>query len=176
MTAAKDKSAALAPIVAAGGIVLRGRKKPLIAVVQLRQQKTWVLPKGKLHKNETVLAAAKREAVEETGRDVVLHEYLGQIAYTSGGLPKLAKFWRMEARGKPGRLMRDVQSVQWLPLNKAIAKLSRPRERKFLQRVGPRALAAAARGEVRTSRFTRQFDWFSRYVKLPKFLRYLLQR
>jgi 8-oxo-dGTP pyrophosphatase MutT (NUDIX family) len=151
MTAAKDKSARPAPILAAGGIVLRGKKKPLIAVVQLRHQKTWVLPKGKLHKDETALAAAKREAIEETGRDVILYEYLGQIAYSSGGLPKLAKFWRMEARGKPGTLMRDVQSVEWLPLNKAIAKLSRPRERKFLQRVGPRALTAAAQRKPQIS-------------------------
>jgi 8-oxo-dGTP pyrophosphatase MutT (NUDIX family) len=171
MTAAKDKSPAPAPILAVGGIVLRGKKKPLIAVVQLRQQKTWVLPKGKLHKNETALAAAKREAIEETGRDVVLYEYLGQIAYSSGGLPKLAKFWRMEARGKPGRLMRDVQSVQWLPLNKAIAKLSRPRERKFLQRVGPRALTAAARGEVPASRFARLIGLLGPSVKRLRFWR-----
>ena len=46
--------------------MLRGRKKPLVAVVQLRQQKTWVLPKGKLHKKETAVAAAKR-AVEVCG-------------------------------------------------------------------------------------------------------------
>jgi 8-oxo-dGTP diphosphatase len=134
-----------APIIAAGGIVLRGRKKPLIAVVQLRRQKIiWALPKGKLHKHETVLDAAKREALEETGRDVIVHEYLGQIAYKSSGMPKLAKFWRMEATGKPQKLMRDVRAVRWLPLNKAIALLTHRREQDFLRRAGPRALAAAA--------------------------------
>lgn len=173
--AAPDKNtAAQAPVLAAGGIVLRGRKKPLIAVVQLRQQKTWVLPKGKLHKRETALAAARREAIEETGRDVSVHEYLGQIAYESGGQPKLAKFWRMQARGKSRKLMRDVQGVQWLPLSRAIAKLSRPRERKFLQRVGPKALAAAVRGEARTSRLARLFGWFSPGVRRMRFWRYLL--
>lgn len=151
--AAKRKTAARAPIFAAGGIVFRGRKKPLIALVQPRGRKTWVLPKGKLHKDETALAAAKREAAEETGRSVSVHEYLGQIAYRSGGAPKVARFWRMEARGKPQKLMRDVQRVQWLPLAKAIARLSRPRERKFLERVGPQALyaamhAGAARGPL----------------------------
>jgi 8-oxo-dGTP diphosphatase len=171
---ATEKKAASAPVLAAGGIVLRGRKKPLIAVVQMRQQKTWVLPKGKLHKKETALAAAKREAIEETGRDVSVHEYLGQIAYESGGLPKVAKFWRMEARGKPGKLMHDVQSVQWLPLNKAIAKLSRPRERKFLQRVGPKALAAATHIEIRSSRLVRLFGWIGPGVKRLRFWRYLL--
>jgi 8-oxo-dGTP diphosphatase len=174
MTAADKKPAKHAPVVAAGGIVLRGRRKPLIAVVQLRHQKTWVLPKGKLHRNETVLAAAKREAIEETGRDVSVYEYLGQIAYESGGLPKVAKFWRMEARGKPGKLMRDVQSVQWLPLSKAIAKLSRPRERKFLQRVGPRALAATVRGEERVSKMKRLFAWVRPGMKRLRFWRNLL--
>ena len=154
--------------------MLRGRKKPLVAVVQLRQQKIWVLPKGKLHKNETTLAAAKREAIEETGRDVTVHEYLGQIAYRSGGRPKLAKFWRMEARGKPRKLMHDVQSVQWLPLNRAIAKLSRPRERKFLQRVGPKALAAAARSGARTSRLARLFGRLASSARRLRFWRYLL--
>jgi 8-oxo-dGTP pyrophosphatase MutT (NUDIX family) len=174
MTASEKKPAPPPPVIAAGGIVLRGRKKPLVAVVQMRQQKTWVLPKGKLHKNETVLAAAKREATEETGRDVVVYEYLGQIHYESGGLPKIAKFWRMEARGKPGKLMHDVQSVQWLPLNKAIAKLSRPRERKFLQRVGPKALAAAAHREARPSRLSRLIGWIGPGVKRLRFWRHLL--
>jgi 8-oxo-dGTP diphosphatase len=161
-------------VLAAGGIVLRGKKRPLIAVVQMRYQKTWVLPKGKLHKNETVLAAAIREATEETGREVRVHEYLGQIAYESGGLPKVAKFWRMEAYGKPGKLMRDVQSVQWLPLAKAIAKLSRPRERKFLQRVGPRALSAATRKSVRYSGLSRLISWVGPRIKRLRFWRYLL--
>lgn len=140
----RKKTAARTPIVAAGGIVLRGKKRPLIAVVQLSRQKVWVLPKGKLRKNETTLEAARREATEETGHAVSAYEYLGQIVYTSGGQPKVAKFWRMEAFGKPKALMRDVQSVRWLPLAKAIEKLSKPRERKFLQQAGPKALAAAS--------------------------------
>lgn len=175
--AAPDRNvSAQTPVLAAGGIVLRGRKKPLIAVVQLRQQKTWVLPKGKLHKRETALAAAKREAIEETGRDVSVHEYLGQIAYDSGGQPKLAKFWRMEARGKPRKLMRDVQAVQWLPLSKAIAKLSRPRERKFLQRAGPKALAAAAKSKVCASLLGRLLARINYGATRLRFWRYLLLR
>ena len=143
MAKSKKKAAARAPILAAGGIVISGSKKPLIAVVQLTEQKTWVLPKGKLRKKETEIAAAKREAIEETGRNVVVHEYLGRIDYVSGGVPKIAKFWRMEAKGKPRALMRDVQAVQWLPLDQAIKKLSRARERKFLKSFGPRALRLA---------------------------------
>ncbi len=149
-------------IIAAGGILLRGRKQPLIAVVQLRRQKIWSLPKGKLHKGETVLEAAKREVLEETGRDVIVHEYLGQIAYRSRGLPKLAKFWRMEAIGKPHPLMHEVRAVRWLPLGKAIKLLSHRREKDFLRRAGPRALAAAATETVEPERgwFARLLRWF----------------
>lgn len=165
----KKKPATLVPLLAAGGIVIRGRTKPLIAVVQMRRQKTWVLPKGKLHKNETVLAAAKREAIEETGHDVLVHEYLGQIDYVSGGRQKRAKFWRMSARGKAGELMDDVQRVVWLPLDKAIAKLSRPRERRFLERVGGQALAAATESKAEHPQRSGLFAWFERFLKRIRF-------
>ena len=161
----RKKAAARNPIVAAGGIVLRGKKNPLIAVVQLSVQKTWVLPKGKLRKNETTLAAAKREAIEETGRTVSVFEYLGQISYTSGGSPKVAKFWRMEAYGKQGKLMRDVRSVRWLPLGKAIEKLSKPREQNFLRQMGPKALTAAAQGGETAGKTNGIFGLFGKVMR-----------
>jgi 8-oxo-dGTP diphosphatase len=125
------------PIEAAGGIVMRGRVRPLFAVVQLRRQKTWVLPKGKLNRAETALAAAKREAIEETGHDVEVHEYLGSLAYNSSGRPKTVKFWRMQASGRPiAKVMRDVRAVRWLSLAQASARLTHEREKQFLEKVG----------------------------------------
>lgn len=155
--------------------MLRG-KKPLIGVVQLRGQKTWVLPKGKLHKKESVLAAAKREATEETGYQVSVHEYLGRIDYISSGGPKCAKFWRMEAHGKPGTLMHDVQRVAWLPLGKAIMKLSRPREREFLERVGPLALAAGTSKKRQPAKPERLFDRITNRFARLRIWHYLLGR
>jgi 8-oxo-dGTP diphosphatase len=132
---------ARAPIFAAGGIVMRGGDKPLFAVVQLRKDNTWVLPKGKLGKREHVMAAARREAREETGHDVTVHEFLGTMSYESGKRPKIVQYWRMEASEQPAqRLMRDVKAVDWLPLKKAVEKLSLPREQAFLASVGPVAL------------------------------------
>lgn len=125
------------PIEAAGGIVMRGRVRPLFSVVQLRRQKTWVLPKGKLNRNETALAAAKREAIEETGHDVEVHEFLGSLVYKSAGRPKTVRFWRMQASGRPvAKLMRDVRAVRWLSLAQAIARLTHEREKQFLEKVG----------------------------------------
>jgi 8-oxo-dGTP diphosphatase len=132
------------PIEAAGGIVMRGRVRPLFAVVQLRRQKTWVLPKGKLNRGETALAAARREAIEETGHDVSVHEFVGSLGYKSGGRPKTVRFWRMEASGRPvAKLMRDVRAVRWLPLSQATARLTHEREQVFLEKVGRHVLREA---------------------------------
>src|SRR5580704_16805842 len=137
----KDNKDKRAPILAAGGIVLRGDRKPQIAVVQLRKLSAWVLPKGKLAASESAIAAARREVLEETGHRVSIHEFLGTLAYEAGGRPKIVHFWRMQALGGPvGPLMRDVKAVEWLTLDAAVARLTHVREKAFLEQVGPAAL------------------------------------
>jgi 8-oxo-dGTP diphosphatase len=135
---------ARSPVLAAGGIVLRQGQTPLVAVVRLRKRNEWVLPKGKLDDGETPRAAAEREVIEETGHAVSVHEFLGTLVYESNGRSKVVHYWRMEAGGEPVReLMRDVKAVDWLPLDRAVKRLSRGHERTFLENVGPLALQAA---------------------------------
>ena len=135
---------ARAPVMAAGGIVLRRGPSPLIAVVRLRKRNEWVLPKGKLDDGETPRAAAEREVMEETGHAVSVHEFLGTLVYETNGRSKVVHYWRMEADGEPVReLMHDVRAVDWLPLDRAVKRLSRDHERTFLENVGPLALQAA---------------------------------
>lgn len=135
---------ARAPVLAAGGIVLRRGAVPLVAIVRQRKRNEWVLPKGKLDDGETPKQAAHREVLEETGHEVAIHEFLGTLVYQSGGRSKVVHFWRMEAEGGPVRkLMNDIKAVDWLPLEDAIARLSREYERTFLVQIGPIALAAA---------------------------------
>jgi len=144
---------ARAPVLAAGGIVLRREDKPLIAVVRLRKRNEWVLPKGKLDDGETPRAAAEREVLEETGHEVSVHEFLGTLVHESGGRSKIVHYWRMEARDQPQHeLMRDVLAVDWLPLADAVERLSRGYERAFLENVGPIALRAVAAAPSRRSR------------------------
>jgi 8-oxo-dGTP diphosphatase len=134
-----------APVLAAGGIVLRRAATPLVAVVRLRKRNEWVLPKGKLDDGETPRDAAEREVLEETGHDVSVHEFLGTLVYESGGRFKVVHYWRMETGGEPTHeLMDDVRAVDWLPLEAAVERLSRAYERAFLANVGPLALEAAA--------------------------------
>jgi 8-oxo-dGTP diphosphatase len=129
-----------APILAAGGIVLRGGARPRIAVVQRRKDNGWVLPKGKLKSKETAISAARREASEETGHDVAVREFLGVIYYLASGRPKLVHFWRMKAGPAERTLTKDIKALEWLPLASAIERLSRPHEQAFLRQVGDRAV------------------------------------
>jgi 8-oxo-dGTP diphosphatase len=143
------KSARL-PVQAAGGIVLRDGVRPLVAVVQRRKDGAWVLPKGKLKRSETALDAARREASEEIGHDVTVHEFLGVISYVGNRGPKVAHFWRMQAvDGSTGKLMHDIKAVDWLTLKAAVERLSLPQEQSFLRQVGQKALDDA-RASART--------------------------
>ncbi|PZA09815.1 NUDIX hydrolase [Rhodopseudomonas palustris] len=132
------------PVLAAGGIVLRRGNEPLFAVVRMRKRNDWVLPKGKLDLGETPRAAAEREVLEETGHVVAVHEFIGTLAYDSGGRFKAVHFWRMEAEPEQTLpLMKDIRAVDWLPLDEAILRLSRSYEQAFLSEVGALVLEAA---------------------------------
>jgi 8-oxo-dGTP diphosphatase len=137
---------ARAPVLAAGGIVLREGGRPRIAIVRLRRDKSWVLPKGKLYPGERALAAARREVLEETGHQVSVHGFLGSMLYSIDGRIKIVQFWHMRAVGGPLREpMRDVRAVKWLSLKQAIETLTRDHEKLFLANVGPVALKATAK-------------------------------
>ncbi|MGA8989600.1 MAG: NUDIX domain-containing protein [Rhodoplanes sp.] len=139
-----DSTKIRAPILAAGGIVLTEGSKPRIAIVRLRGDKSWVLPKGKLNPNESPLAAAKREVLEETGHEVAVHEFLGSMSYSVAVKIKIVQFWHMQAIGPPVReLTNDVKEVKWLPLKQAVDTLTRGHEKAFLANVGPIALKSA---------------------------------
>ncbi|NEW97771.1 NUDIX hydrolase [Rhodopseudomonas sp. BR0G17] len=132
------------PVLAAGGIVLRRGKDPLFAVVRMRKRNDWVLPKGKLDHGETPRQAAEREVLEETGHVVVVHEFIGTLAYDSGGRSKVVHFWRMEAEPRQTLpLMKDIRAVDWLPLDEALQRLSRSYEQAFLTEIGPLVLKSA---------------------------------
>jgi 8-oxo-dGTP diphosphatase len=141
------------PIYAAGGIVLRGRARPLVAVVQRSKDDAWVLPRGKLKRDENPVAGARREVVEETGHRVRVHEFLGAITYRARGRPKVVQFWRMQAYERPSRdVMKDIIAVDWLPVGQAVRRLSYPLEKLFLQHTGRRVLKHRKHGKRRKAR------------------------
>jgi 8-oxo-dGTP diphosphatase len=93
-------------------MVLGEGARPRIAIVRLRRDKSWVLPKGKLNPGEHALAGAKREVLEETGHEVSVHGFLGTMLYSVDGRIKIVQFWHMRAIGAPMREpMDDIKSV-----------------------------------------------------------------
>jgi 8-oxo-dGTP diphosphatase len=146
------------PIYAAGGIVVRGGSaRPLIAVVQRSKDERWVLPRGKLKRDENPMAGARREVVEETGHRVHVHEFLGAITYRARGRPKVVQFWRMQAYERPSRdIMSDIIAVEWLPLGAAVRRLSYPLEKLFLQFAGRRVLKHRKRAVKKKPRARRK--------------------
>jgi 8-oxo-dGTP diphosphatase len=138
---------------AAGGIVVRNGARPLIAIVQRAKDEHWVLPRGKLKLNESPLAGARREVIEETGHRVRVREFLGAISYRARGRPKVVQFWHMQAAVNPSRdLMKDIMAVEWLPLSAAVRRLSYPLEKLFLRNVGRMALRQRKRHPRRKTR------------------------
>ena len=141
---------------AAGGIVVRNGARPLIAVVQRAKDEHWVLPRGKLKLNESPLAGARREVIEETGHRVRVRKFLGAITYRARGRPKVVQFWHMQAAANPSRdLMKDIMAVEWLPLSAAVRRLSYPLEKLFLRNVGRMALRQRRRRLRRKTRGAR---------------------
>ena len=135
---------------AAGGIVVRGRAQRLVAVVQRSKDELWVLPRGKLKRDENPLAGARREAVEETGHRVRVREFVGAISYRARNRPKVVQFWRMQAEVNPSRdLTKDIAAVEWLTLAAAVRRLSYPLEKLFLRHVGRRILKRRRRKPAR---------------------------
>ena len=90
---------ARAPVIAAGGIVLRRGETPLIAIVRQRKRNEWVLPKGKLDDGETPKQAAHREVLEETGHEVASTSFWARSSTSPAGASRscISGAWRPRA-------------------------------------------------------------------------------
>ena len=64
--------------VSAGGVVIFGN-----AILLLKKfNGDWVLPKGRVEKNENIREAAIREVMEESGVKAEIIKYIGMVHYT----------------------------------------------------------------------------------------------
>ncbi len=125
---------------------MRDGARALIAVVQRSKDDAWVLPRGKLKRDENPVTGARREVIEETGHRVRVHEFLGAITYRAGGRPKVVQFWLMQAEAQASHeLMADIVAVEWLSLKAAVRRLSYPLEKLFLRNIGRQALRSRER-------------------------------
>jgi 8-oxo-dGTP diphosphatase len=127
-----------------------------VAVVQRSKDKLWVLPRGKLRRDERPIRGAKREVVEETGFRVEVCQFLGVLTYQARSGPKVVQFWLMQAEAEPSyEVMKDIVAVEWLPLAAAVRRLSHPLEKLFLTNVGRHAIQSGGpqrRGKMKIAK------------------------
>ena len=142
-----------ATIHAVGGIAVRKGARPRVAVVQRSKDKLWVLPRGKLRRDERPIVGARREVVEETGFRVEVGEFIGAISYQTRGRAKVVLFWLMRAEAEPSfELMKDIVAVKWLSVGAAVKRLSYPVEKLFLTNVGRHAVRQHQRPQRRLAK------------------------
>jgi 8-oxo-dGTP pyrophosphatase MutT (NUDIX family) len=117
---------------AAGGVLCRtGPSDEVeIAIIHRPAYDDWTLPKGKVEPDETAEDCALREVREETGFKCELVRQLGCTAYVDRrGRDKVACYWVMEVRGGRFRPGIEVDKLVWLPIARAVKRLTYSRDR-----------------------------------------------
>ena len=86
-------------IIAAGGVVWRetSDSKIELAIIHRPKYDDWSFPKGKLDSGEELISCAYREIMEETGLNIELGPYLGEIEYESIDGLKHVTYWAAKA-------------------------------------------------------------------------------
>ena len=110
----------LTPIIAAGGIVVNPNKE----ILWIFRRGFWDLPKGKLDPNESIVACAIREVMEETGisnlvlGDLILttkHQY--HDTYLNTEVEKTTYWYQMtidtNQEGVP-QTEEDIEAIAWV--------------------------------------------------------------
>lgn len=111
-------------VLAAGGVLWRGDpQSPDVALVHRPEYDDWSVPKGKAKSGEHLLVTALRETTEETGHVVRVGPRLTTVRYrvTSGGRPatKVVTYWSMRCAGGSFQPNREVDRLEWLPVDAA---------------------------------------------------------
>ncbi|OLR91595.1 NUDIX hydrolase [Actinokineospora bangkokensis] len=126
----------MAAHIRAAGAVLwrRARGGPEVAVVHRPRYDDWSLPKGKLDKGETTIAAAAREVAEETGSGCALAGHLGRVEYAVAGVDKVVDYFSARATTGSFEVNDEVDELRWLPPAAAAGLLTYPHDRGVLDR------------------------------------------
>jgi 8-oxo-(d)GTP phosphatase len=96
------------------------------------------LPKGNRKPGEHILLTAVRAVFEKTGVRSVLGPRLPTVEYQSGDFFKRVDYWSVLSPDHRAAAGHGVDAVSWLPLPRAIQRLSYPRDAVVLAGLRPR--------------------------------------
>jgi 8-oxo-dGTP diphosphatase len=117
------------PIIAAGGVVWREGKKGGIEIAMVHRPRydDWSLPKGKQDPGEALIACAYREIMEETGLNVQIGQYIGEIGYFTIDGAKRVYYWSAKALDsqKTFKANNEVDQLVWADIDRASNQLTR---------------------------------------------------
>ena len=124
-------------ILAAGALVWRKskEKKIEIAVIHRPKYNDWTIPKGKVELNESSIACAYREVIEETSIETEFGMYLGEVKYQSLDGPKQVSFWSAQVvKENTFTPNSEVDAIKWVEAAKAAKFLSLDSDREILSK------------------------------------------
>ena len=139
--------------ISAGCVVYR-RSDGLVevALIQPHDRKAWALPKGLIEPGEPSEQAAKRETREEAGLsgtiltkiDTIKYSYMANWERPATRVFKIVTFYLLKfTDGDPSKHDREVDRVEWFPIDKAISSASYAQEKAILRKA--KDLIAASR-------------------------------
>jgi 8-oxo-dGTP pyrophosphatase MutT (NUDIX family) len=147
MPEARKKAGTKLPVreqVSAGGVVFRGEKGSIEAViVSVGGKNRWQLPKGLVEDGEKPEITAVREAREEAGVDSEVVQHLDTIEYWFAGLDagervrfhKRVHFYLLRyVTGDTSDHDWEVNEARWVPIDEATQQLTFDSERKVMER------------------------------------------
>ena len=107
-------------IQAAGAIVWRKNKdKTEVVIIHRPKYDDWSFPKGRVEINESLIACAHREVLEETNIQTEFGAFLGDIEYLTQDGKKRVSFWAAKAINQSDfRPNSEVDQLKWVEVKK----------------------------------------------------------
>ncbi|MBI4847994.1 MAG: NUDIX hydrolase [Nitrospirae bacterium] len=138
----REKPPTIRRQISSGGVIFREIDKHIeVALVSIKDRKTWCIPKGIIDKDEDPPAAALREVREESGLEGKILEKIGHISYWYFLKEEMVKvhktvhfFLLKYVKGITGDHDDEVEESKWFPVDEAINILAYKSEKQILQK------------------------------------------